>query len=137
MRPPAAAGYEVARSDHRKSCSCGASFSRAGRGCSCSALWLTRSSSGVEGGADAAASKPTASTPARRCVSRSVSRCRRVHVQSNKPRDPALIPTVLTIEPPAGVTVVEIGLPAAIDLKQEGQPQPLAVFERSSRIGVR
>jgi hypothetical protein len=28
-----------------------------------------------------------------------------LHVQSNRPRDPLLIPTVLTIEPPPGVTL--------------------------------
>jgi DsbC/DsbD-like thiol-disulfide interchange protein len=51
-----------------------------------------------------------------------------VHVQSDKPRDPAFIPTVLTIDAPAGVTVGKIQYPAARDLKQQGQEQPLAVF---------
>ena len=36
-----------------------------------------------------------------------------VHVQSNKPRDPLLIPTVLTLEPPAGITVDSIDYPPA------------------------
>ena len=31
-----------------------------------------------------------------------------LHTQSNKPRDPLLIPTSLTIDAPAGVTVDEI-----------------------------
>jgi thiol:disulfide interchange protein DsbD len=59
------------------------------------------------------------------------------HVQSNKPRDPSLIPTELTIDAPAGVTVTEVVFPAAVDLKQTGVDQPLAVFERSFAIGVR
>ena len=52
------------------------------------------------------------------------------HVQSDRPRDPALIPTVLTVDPPAGVSVVEIVYPPSTDLRQEGVEQPLAVFDR-------
>lgn len=59
-----------------------------------------------------------------------------VHVQSDKPRDPALIPTVLTIDAPAGVTVGKIHYPAARDLKQQGQDQPLAVFGPEFTIDV-
>jgi DsbC/DsbD-like thiol-disulfide interchange protein len=59
-----------------------------------------------------------------------------VHVQSDKPRDPALIPTVLTIDAPAGVTVSKIHYPAARDLKQQGQPQPLAVFGPEFTIDI-
>ena len=59
-----------------------------------------------------------------------------LHVQSDRPRDPLLIPTVLTIEPPAGVTLRRIAFPAAIDLKQEGQAEPLAVFENRFAIGA-
>lgn len=59
-----------------------------------------------------------------------------VHVQSDKPRDPLLIPTALTIEPPAGVTVGKIVYPAASDLKQEGQKQPLAVFGHEFTVTV-
>jgi thiol:disulfide interchange protein len=59
------------------------------------------------------------------------------HVQSNKPRDPDLIPTELSIDPlPPGVTVKEIVFPTPIDLKLIGTTQPLAVFERSFVIGV-
>jgi thioredoxin:protein disulfide reductase len=60
-----------------------------------------------------------------------------LHVQSNTPRDPSLIPTTLTIDAPAGVSVVEIVYPAATDLKQVGADEPLAVFEREFAIGVR
>jgi thiol:disulfide interchange protein DsbD len=59
------------------------------------------------------------------------------HVQSNKPRDPLLIATELAIEAPAGVSVAEVVFPAAVDLKQAGAEQPLAVFERDFVIGVR
>jgi thioredoxin:protein disulfide reductase len=60
-----------------------------------------------------------------------------LHTQSNKPRDPNLIPTLLTIDAPAGVTVEELVFPPSTDLKQAGQDQPLAVFEREFVIGVR
>ena len=59
------------------------------------------------------------------------------HVQSNKPRDPSLIPTELNIEPPTGITVEELVFPPAEDFKQEGLPEPLLVFEREFVIGVR
>jgi thioredoxin:protein disulfide reductase len=59
-----------------------------------------------------------------------------LHTQSNKPRDPLLIPTELTIDAPAGVTVKEIVWPPSTDLKQAGQDQPLAVFEQTFAIGV-
>jgi thioredoxin:protein disulfide reductase len=60
-----------------------------------------------------------------------------LHVQSNKPREKSFIPTVLSIDAPAGVTVAEIVYPASVDLKQAGVAQPLAVFEREFAIGVR
>ena len=59
-----------------------------------------------------------------------------LHTQSNKPRDPLLIPTELTIDAPAGVTVTEVVFPPSTDLKQAGQEQPLAVFEQTFGIGV-
>ena len=58
------------------------------------------------------------------------------HVQSNAPREAAFIPTVLTVEAPAGFAVAEIVYPAPTDLTQAGQAQPLAVFEREFAIGV-
>ena len=60
----------------------------------------------------------------------------RFHVQSNAPRDPAFIPTVLTIDAPAGIRATEVVFPKATDLKQVGQAQPLAVFEHEFAIGV-
>ena len=59
-----------------------------------------------------------------------------LHTQSNQPRDPSLIPTVLTIDPVPGVSVNEIVWPPAQDLNQVGQDKPLAVFEREFLIGV-
>src|SRR5919108_1930494 len=59
-----------------------------------------------------------------------------LHVQSNKPRDPSLIPTVLTIDAPAGVRVTELVFPKPRDLAQQGQEQPLAVFDHEFAIGV-
>lgn len=59
------------------------------------------------------------------------------HVNSNQPRDPALIPILLSVEPPAGVTVTEIVYPEPTDLRQQGLDQPLSVFERQFAIGVR
>jgi DsbC/DsbD-like thiol-disulfide interchange protein len=60
-----------------------------------------------------------------------------LHVQSNQPRDPLLIPTALTIEPTAGVTVVEVAYPEPTDFAQAGQQQPLSVFEQRFVIGAR
>ena len=61
----------------------------------------------------------------------------RFHVQSDSPRDPTLIPTVLTIDAPDGVTVAEVVFPEATDFAQVGQAEPLAVFEHEFAIGVR
>ena len=51
-----------------------------------------------------------------------------VHVQSDKPRDPSLVPTALTLVPPAGFAVDRITYPKASDLSQPGRAEPLAVF---------
>ena len=59
-----------------------------------------------------------------------------LHVQANKPRDPALIPTVLTVEPPKGTTVAGIVYPPPTDLKQRGAAQPLAVYPNEFEIVV-
>lgn len=60
-----------------------------------------------------------------------------LHVQSDAPRDPTLIPTVLTVEPPAGVTVDEILYPPAEDFEQAGMSEPLAVFGSEFTLGVK
>jgi cytochrome c biogenesis protein CcdA/thiol-disulfide isomerase/thioredoxin len=59
------------------------------------------------------------------------------HVNSNRPRDPLLIPIVLAIQPPPGVTFAEIVYPTPTDLRQQGASEPLSVFEREFAIGVR
>jgi hypothetical protein len=58
----------------------------------------------------------------------------KIHVQSDKPRDPSLFPTALVLTPPAGVTVTRITYPPPKDFLQLGQPEPLAVFEQRFTI---
>jgi thiol:disulfide interchange protein len=58
------------------------------------------------------------------------------HLQSNAPRDPSLIATVLTFSTIPGVRVEEVVFPKATDFKLEGQDEPLAVFERQFLVGV-
>jgi thiol:disulfide interchange protein len=60
----------------------------------------------------------------------------RFHVQSDAPRDPTLIPTVLSVDAPRGITVKEIVFPKATEFAQIGQSQPLLVFENEFTIGV-
>jgi hypothetical protein len=57
-----------------------------------------------------------------------------IHIQSNKPRDPAFFPTALVLTPPAGVTVTSTTYPPAVDFVQEGQAEPLAVFEKTFTV---
>lgn len=57
-----------------------------------------------------------------------------IHVQSDKPRDAAFFPTALVLTPPAGVTVTGTKYPPAVDFRQEGQPEPLAVFEKTFTV---
>ncbi len=59
-----------------------------------------------------------------------------LHVQSDAPRDPSLIPTVLTVEVPNGVALQHLVYPEPTDFEQEGQPQPLAVFEHEFVTGA-
>jgi Disulphide bond corrector protein DsbC len=60
-----------------------------------------------------------------------------VHVQSNKPKDPSLIPTVLTVDATPGVTVEQIGYPPASELVQKGRSEKLEVFGPEFEIDVR
>jgi thiol:disulfide interchange protein DsbD len=59
-----------------------------------------------------------------------------IHVQSDKPRDPFLIPTALTVKPPAGFAVERIIYPKPTDFAQAGRKEPLAVFGASFMIEV-
>src|SRR4051812_24649322 len=70
------------------------------------------------------------------------------HTNSNKPRDPNLIPITVTVLPtpslppgteranPVDVTIAELVFPAPIELKQRGADQPLLVFEGEFTIGA-
>jgi DsbC/DsbD-like thiol-disulfide interchange protein len=60
-----------------------------------------------------------------------------VHVQANKPRDPLLIPTVLTIDAPAGLTIDRITYPPATELAQTGRRDKLVVYGPEFEIEVR
>ena len=59
-----------------------------------------------------------------------------LHANAHKPRDPSLIPLVLTVNALPGVSVEEIVYPEATDLRQENAPQPLSVYEREFVIGA-
>ena len=60
-----------------------------------------------------------------------------IHVQSDDPRDPFVIPTLLTFTLPEGVTMEEITYPESMDFLVAGQEEPLAVFEHEFTIAVR
>ena len=60
-----------------------------------------------------------------------------IHVQSDKPRDRFVIPTVLTFTLPDGVTVEEITYPPSTDFLLAGQEEPLLVFEHEFTIEAR
>jgi thiol:disulfide interchange protein DsbD len=59
-----------------------------------------------------------------------------LHVQSDQPRDPSLIATVLTIEPPPGVRVTQLIFPQPKDFTLKGQAEPLAVFDHEFVAGA-
>jgi thiol:disulfide interchange protein len=59
------------------------------------------------------------------------------HTNSNKPRDPSLIPITLTFaSPPPGIAITEVVFPEAKDFIQRGAPEPLRVFDGDFTIGV-
>ena len=59
------------------------------------------------------------------------------HIQSDRPRDPSLIPLTLTIEAPAGVKVEGLVFPPPKDFTLKGTDTPLAVFEGAFPIEAR
>ena len=59
------------------------------------------------------------------------------HIQSDKPRDPSLIPLTLTLDAPKGISVAGLTFPAAKDFLLKGSDQPLAVFEGAFAIEAR
>lgn len=60
-----------------------------------------------------------------------------VHVQAHQPKDPLLIPTVLTVEAPPGVRVDAIAYPQPTEFTQSGRPDPLLVLGPRFDIQVR
>lgn len=60
-----------------------------------------------------------------------------VHVQADKPKDPSLIATALTIDAPPGVAVEKISYPSATELSQQGRRDTLLVFGPEFEIEAR
>lgn len=60
-----------------------------------------------------------------------------VHVQSDKPRDPSVIPTALTFAAPDGIAVERIAYPKAVELAQSGRAEALTVFGGEFTIDAR
>ena len=60
-----------------------------------------------------------------------------IHVQSDLPRDPYVIPTLLSFTLPEGLTVEEITYPESTDFLLEDWDEPLAVFDHEFTIEVR
>ena len=58
------------------------------------------------------------------------------HTNSNKPRDPNLIPLTVAFDPVDGVEWTEIVFPDATDLVQQGAQEPLRVFDGEFVIGA-
>ena len=61
---------------------------------------------------------------------------REYHVNSNKPDEDFLIPTVLTVTPPQGFTVSKIVYPEALMITPGFSDVPMSVFEREFVVGV-
>ncbi|MCC7008225.1 MAG: thioredoxin family protein [Acidobacteria bacterium] len=60
-----------------------------------------------------------------------------LHLQSDRPTDPSVIPTRLAIDTPAGVTYEDVAFPATTEFRVLGFDQPLDVFEGDVVIGAR
>ena len=69
-------------------------------------------------------------------IALAVSLPEKLHVQSDKPRDPTLIPTVLNVDAPAGIRVTNVIFPHPTDFRLEGQTELLAVFENEFVVGA-
>jgi DsbC/DsbD-like thiol-disulfide interchange protein len=59
-----------------------------------------------------------------------------LHVQSDKPRDPSLVQTKLSLTPPSGVSIGRTTYPKPMDLAQPGGSEPLSVFSGTFTIEV-
>src|SRR5918994_4842979 len=60
----------------------------------------------------------------------------KLHTQADKPRDPLLIPTVLTVDPLPALRVSNLIYPHPQDFTLEGQSEPLLVFEHEFVVGA-
>jgi thiol:disulfide interchange protein len=58
------------------------------------------------------------------------------HVNAHTPKDPYLIPTVVTFTPPEGLTVKEIVYPEPVSITLEGVKEPLLAYSEEFVIGV-
>ncbi|HWI19849.1 MAG TPA: thioredoxin family protein [Vicinamibacterales bacterium] len=58
------------------------------------------------------------------------------HMNSDKPREENLIPITVSMEAVPAVAGATTAFPESLDLKQEGSPLPLRVFEREFAIGL-
>lgn len=58
------------------------------------------------------------------------------HVHAHKPLDPLLIPTVLSVEPPAGISVAGFAYPEPILLQTNFSAEKLAVYEEQFALGA-
>ena len=57
-------------------------------------------------------------------------------MQAHEPNDPLLIPTVLAVDAPEGVTVASVGYPSPTELRQSGRSEPLLVLGPAFDIAV-
>lgn len=58
------------------------------------------------------------------------------HTQSNKPSEDYFIPTILKLDPVAGIKAGEIKYPAGKEEKVDGLDKPLSVFDKEFAITV-
>jgi thiol:disulfide interchange protein DsbD len=59
------------------------------------------------------------------------------HVNAHEVNDDYLIPTTVSVEPPAGVTVRPIVYPAGVEKKLSFSDKPLRLYEDTAYIGIR
>ncbi len=58
------------------------------------------------------------------------------HMNSDKPREENLIPITVSMEAIPAVAGAKAAFPESLDLRQEGSPLPLRVFEREFAVGL-
>lgn len=60
-----------------------------------------------------------------------------IHIQSDHPRDPSLIPAVLSIDAPSGVIFSDVAFPKSTEFRVAGFDDLLDVFEGEIVVGAR